>query len=243
MTNNKLINKLFKLPLPKLTPEVRREIVEGHITPLLKKDVNLLITDSLMQKERGYTKLPSGGYLVAMHNKMSEVTIDMINWWFWWHPQADERYQVWFPNEHLGITVREKELYRGEYKGKLPLPSTHYPKERVGRMKAQLSIEFVEPKSFGVKEDLMDQHDIGIAICAHVGILKGLIYHTEMVHLLKKEDDGLTIISRFWMGENLPHVLQKFIFTDEQARGMAEHCYLEYKRLGEILPKLYNAYR
>ncbi|MDE5995689.1 MAG: hypothetical protein K2G56_02095 [Eubacterium sp.] len=36
-------------------------------------------------------------------------------------------------------------------------------------------------------------------------------------------------------------MLRKIILTDETAKGMAEHCCIEYRNLVEILPRLYNS--
>lgn len=243
MKNNKLIRQLFDIPIPVLTDDIKQTINNGVITPLELSDKNRLITDTKIQNEVGYTKLPSGTWLVAMTNKMPNVTIDMINWWFWWHPQANERYQVWYPGEHLGISVKEKEVFQGEYKGVFPLPCTHYPKERVGKIKTELSIEFVSPNSYGFDVSLFDKHKIGEIICGHVGILRGRIEHTYMAHVFKVNEEGLTIISRFWLGETLPSFLQKLVFNKKQADYMAIHCWHEYSRLSEILPVLYNEYK
>ena len=36
---------------------------------------------------------------------------------------------------------------------------------------------------------------------------------------------------------------RKLIITDNMARGMAEHCCIEYRNLCEILPMLYDEYK
>ncbi|MBR2045286.1 MAG: hypothetical protein IJ958_04030 [Agathobacter sp.] len=46
----------------------------------------------------GYCKFSEGSYLVS----------EMIQWWFWRHPQKDERYQIWFPGEHFAISYAKK---------------------------------------------------------------------------------------------------------------------------------------
>ena len=38
-------------------------------------------------------------------------------------------------------------------------------------------------------------------------------------------------------------MLRKMIITEDMAKGMAEHCCIEYRNLHEILPLLYEEYR
>ncbi len=114
-----------------------------------------------------------------------------------------------------------------------------YPVERIGESKAHLSIRFVTPQQFGFDESLFLKNSIETVICGHVGVFKGLIEHTEMSHIFKKSQKGLTLISRFWMGEHLPKPIQKRIFNKDLALGMAEHCSREYNNLAVILPEIY----
>ncbi|HIS63511.1 MAG TPA: hypothetical protein IAC14_14965 [Candidatus Scybalomonas excrementigallinarum] len=48
---------------------------------------------------------------------------------------------------------------------------------------------------------------------------------------------------RFWIGKSLKNPLfRKLLLTAKAARGMAEHCCIEYRNLVEILPELYEKY-
>ena len=86
----------------------------------------------------------------------------------------------------------------------------------------------------------MEKNQIPLIVCGHVGAFRGLIWHTEMAHIFKQTDDGLFLSSRFWIGKTLTNpLLRKAILTEETARGMAEHCCVEYRNLAEILPDLY----
>ena len=75
-----------------------------------------------------------------------------------------------------------------------------------------------------------------------MGAFKGLVWHTEMAHIFKQTDDGLYMFSRFWLGKIMNPVMRNFIINDDMARGMAEHCCIEYRNLCEILPMLYKKY-
>lgn len=203
---------------------------------------NEILVNQNLQEEMGYSKFSDGSYLVSMTCPMPNITPEMIKWWFWWHPKKDERYQMWFPGEHFAISYAKKDKNYFEQE-KLPefQNNTQYPVERIGDMKMPLRIDFVEPKEFGFSEKDMLANDIPLIVCGHVGAYKGLIWHTEMAHIFKQTEDGLLLISRFWIGEKLKNpLLRKLILTDETAKGMAEHCYAEYRNLVKILPELYS---
>lgn len=85
-----------------------------------------------------------------------------------------------------------------------------------------------------------NENDIPVIVCGHVSAFGGWIPHTEMAHIYKRTGDGLFLISRFWLGETMTPWLRKRVMTDKLARGMAEHCCVEYRNLVEILLELYK---
>ncbi len=235
------LKELQKKPLPVMPPEIAAALDGGSISGTCFADKNNILSDAGLQKDVGYRRMEDGSYLVSMTCPMPGVTPAMIAWWFWWHPQADERYRAWFPRAHLGISYarRDRDYFRA------PEPpafrnNTQYPTERIGDMTMPLCIDFVSPEEFGFSRALMNEMDIPLIVCGHVGAFRGLIRHTEMAHIFKKTDEGLCLISRFWLGQTLKNpMLRKRILTDRTARGMAEHCCIEYRNLAEILPGLY----
>ena len=89
----------------------------------------------------------------------------------------------------------------------------------------------------------MEENQIPIIVCGHVSAFRGLVPHTEMAHIFRQTDEGLFLISRFWLGKTLKNpLLRKVILTEETARGMAEHCCVEYRNLAQILPGLNEEY-
>lgn len=179
-----------------------------------------------------------------MYCPMPGITPEMIRWWFWWHPQEDKRYQVWFPGAHLGISHPKKQ---NEYFNKKHCPdfqpNTHYPLEKIGKATLPLKIDFADPCNFGFSEEMLNENDIPLIVCGHVGVFRGLVMHTEMAHIFRQSDEGLFMVSRFWLGKTMKSkLLKKLIITDEMARGMAEHCCIEYRNLCEILPTIYAEY-
>ncbi len=235
------IQELMKKELPEIPSEIANALGTKRITATVFKNKEQILYDELLQQEVGYQKLEDGNYLVSMYCPMPGITADMIKWWFWWHPQDSKRYQVWYPGEHFSISYKKKDIkYFNANICPDFRPNTQYPVERIGKLRMPLRIDFVKPESFGFSEKLMRENNIPIIICGHVAAYKGLIKHTEMAHIFKQTDDGLFMISRFWIGQTLKNpLLRKIVLTDATAKGMAEHCCVEYRNLAEILPYLY----
>ncbi len=235
----------MKKPLPQIPPEIADALVSSRITGTPFDRKNDVLSHAALQTEVGYTKMDNGTYLVSMTCPMPGLTAEMIDWWFWWHPQADERYQLWFPGEHFAIGYSEKQK---EYFQQSSCPAfqnnTQYPVEKIGSMKMPLRIDFVRPEEFGFSRQLMEENDIQRIVCGHVGAFNNLVRHTEMAHIFKQSEDGLFMISRFWLGKTMKNpLLRKLIITEDMAKSMAEHCCVEYRNLAEILPLLYEKYR
>lgn len=239
------IKDLMKKELPQIPSEIAAALMKNEITKTAFEKKNDILSDTALQTEVGYAKMGDGTYLVSMICPMPEITAEMIDWWFWWHPQADERYKVWFPGAHYGIGYSEKQK---EYFNQKSCPAfrnnTQYPLEKIGSAVLPLRIDFVTPEEFGFSEQVMKENGIQRIVCGHVGAFNNLVRHTEMAHIFKQTDKGLFMISRFWLGKTMKNpLLRKLIITENMAKGMAQHCCVEYRNLSEILPLLYNKYR
>jgi hypothetical protein len=218
--------------------------LEGQITPTLFEDKNDILSNVALQQETGFGRLPSGDYLVSMICPMPGITAEMVDWWFWWHPQNKLRYQLWYPGEHYtnGYARKDHAYFNAP---QLPAfqPNTQYPVERIGDIKMPLVIDFVSPEAFGFDRSVMKQNQVATIVCGHVGAYRGLIQHTEMAHIFFQKENGLFHVSRFWLGKRLKNpLIRNFMLTDETARGMATHCCIEYRNLASKLPLLYQAY-
>lgn len=236
-----IIDELMKKPLPKIPDDIRTSIDNGKITPTLFADKDSILQSVELQKEVGYEKMKDGSYLVSMYCPMLDITPEMIEWWFWWHPKKNERYQVWFPGEHysIGYSKKQSDYFESEFCPAFK-NNTQYPVERIGKMKMPLRIDFITPEEFGFSKSVMQKNNIPLIVCGHVGAFNGLIMHTEMAHIFKQTEDGLFMISRFWLGKTMKNpLLRKLIINDDMAKSMAEHCCVEYRNLFEILPTLY----
>lgn len=238
------MEELLQKPLPEIPAEIQAQLEQAQITLTPLEEMDRILRDRALQQEVGYGQFANGDWLVSMICPMPGITTGMLRWWFWWHPQETLRYQVWYPGAHIGIRYAEKDraFFRQETVPPFQ-PNSQRPVERIGGMKMPLQIDFVTPETFGFSRRAMEENDIPLIVCGHVSAFRGLVKHTEMAHILRRTEDGLTMISRFWMGKTLKNpLLRKAILTDETARGMAEHCCVEYRNLVEILPELYRKY-
>ena len=235
--------KYKSMPNAQIPPEIAAVLPDGgniHLTPFEDKDTVLL--DPVLQAEAGFQIMDNGDYQVSMYCPMPGVKKEMIDWWFWWHPQENERYQLWFPGEHFSIKTDKKDA---DYFSATTIPpfrpNSQYPTEKVGNMKMPLRIDFVTPQQFGFSEDAMREGNVATIVCGHVGAFRGAFYHTEMAHIYFRREGGLFMVSRFWIGRLLKNgLIRKAVLTENMARGMAQHCCIEYRNLAAKLPLLYQ---
>lgn len=237
------LKKYMDMPNAKVSVEMQKKLEKpGGITKVEFVDKNKILSDHKLWYECGYVKLTDGSYLVSMVTAMPKVTKEMVSWWFWWHVQDSKRYKAWYPNEHYKISYSKKNKQYFNSKTQPPFQTNiQYPIERVGKLLAPLSIEFVSPTDFGFTEELMEQNNVEIIICGHVGVFKGLIPNTEMAHIFVQAEEGPLLVSRFWLGKNVKsNMLKKLLVTEKQAKCMAIHCSVEYNNFAKKIPMMYN---
>ncbi len=238
------MKKLMKRPLPEIPPEIAGAIENRDITLTEFEDKNDILSSDELCSEVGYKRFPDGSYLVSMTCPMPGITPEMLSWWFWWHPKKSQRYRVWYPGEHFAVSYFPKDRKYFTCEKQPPFKAnTHLPIERIGKIIMPLRIDFLKAEDFGFSEKLMKENGVPLIVCGHVGAVGGIVMHTEMSHILKITDDGPVLISRFWLGKTLKNpLLRKLILTDETAKGMAQHCCVEYRSLAEILPGIFERY-
>lgn len=233
--------ELLNKPLPEIPADIRSKLDQPEITVTDLNHCDLILESDALQQEVGCAQFPDGSWLVSMICPMPGITREMIDWWFWWHCQENLRYQVWFPGAHVSIRYHRKDKAYFE-QPVMPAfqPNSQCPVEKIGGTTMPLRIDFVTPEQFGFTKEAMERGNIAAVVCGHVSAFNGLIPHTEMAHIYRQTNDGLFLISRFWLGRTMNPLLRKIIMTPNMARGMAEHCCVEYRNLVEILPDLYR---
>lgn len=238
------LQEWIKKPSVTLSQELTDALSPPNITLTPFEQKNQILTDEKLQKEVGYKKDENGIWQVSCWCEMPNVTAQMINWWFWWHPKADERYQAWYPEMHRKIHYRKSD---SAYFNQKNIPSfkdnVQYPTETIGNQTTECVLKFVSPEEDGFDSALLKEKNVSAVVCAHVGTMKGLVMHTEMTHICFQKDDGLFMVNRFWLGKLLgSKLLRSKMITEDVARGMCEHCLVEYRNMAERLSELYKEF-
>ncbi len=245
-------------------PEANRVILEAGEdlarTEVLAIDkIDHLLADGYLAAENGFHHFPDGSAYAAVLTPMPAVTVEMINWWFWWHAKDAVRYQIWYPEMHFNISSDFQGFYDDEsksYSKRLHL-STHLVTEDIGTGKEEIVINFMSPADFGFDPSRLKGDDDETIICAEVGAPDKRVWHTRMCHSVRKVDEGVEMRSRFWIGRNVKRMdpfaqnllnavlnkpfVKRSLIPKNIGRHMFHHCTQEYSNLASILPKVFES--
>lgn len=251
--------EIISRPVATPADEVIAAIDAGPFDPglALPRDEAIRLCDpEPMEVETGWTVMPDSSVQVAFRTELPGVTPEMIEWWADWHPQRDDRYRAWHPQEHFGNRVlpgatNQEKSYWG---------AVIFFDEDVGDGRSQLRTEFTSPLGFGFSRRPFAHPEVKVIISARVG--DAVMTHTDMAHVFIEQGDGLVLRSRFWIAEHvrprLPGPLvgaedfgenlasRKFVrdlaVPDGIGPAVARHGAEEYTQLGQILPGLYERF-
>ncbi len=193
-----------------------------------------------------------GAVLVTCITEMTEVTPKMIDWWFGWHMQESERYQLWHPQDHISSKLKiDNSNFQTDKEKYIHVDS--YVTEYIGKELNSLCISFVEPEEFGF---LKLDSEKETAICAHVKDLNRNVSIGSLTHLVTKTSRGSVMQSSFWLGMNLQHtnsfinfivnpiinlrIVKLMVLPDQLTYDLLKHCAEEMNHLAKFLPQLYN---
>ncbi len=243
-------------------PSEHLDILEKGVEMLLESvlpinEKNKLLDVGYLIGENGFRRNEDGSVYAAVLTKMPNVTIDMIDWWFWWHAAEDVRYQIWYPDMHFAISSDFQGAYKDaskSYRERLHL-SSHLVTEDVGTGKEKIMIDFMSPAEFGFDSSRLHPKRETV-ICARVGSPDRGVWGTKMCHYVRTTNEGVEMRSRFWIGHkvqrmggfaqgffnsilNKPFVKKKLI-PKSLGKAMFHHCSQEYHNLAEILPQVYE---
>lgn len=253
------LEELLDRPLAPVAPQTLSELAAGPIDPSLalgESAIDRLLDSSLMEAECGYCFMPDGVGYVAMRVPMPEVTGEMVDWWFDWHPDDPLRYRVWHPQAHVRNSVD-----RSAASAEKPYWfTTHHPVEDVGLGVDHLRIEFLPPSHLGFSDAALARSSATI-VGGFAGDEKKHARHTRMVHVwLEDPATGGTVLrSRFWIGSVLrPYAsrpiasvaaslinrkpVRRIVVPRKAPEVLARHCAEEYTNLASLLPELYTEF-
>ncbi|WP_321446494.1 DAPG hydrolase family protein [uncultured Cohaesibacter sp.] len=223
---------------------------------ILPDQINDLLDPGYLETETGWCILPNGAGFIANKMLYPDVTTDMIDWWFVWHPLEGLRYRIWYPDCHAGTQVspedREQLLDESIPLSKRNWGRVHYVTEDTGCGMENIAIHFLSPQDFGFDMERFREPNIatfagGFGLSRPVGAAKDAIPAPAiMCHTFRQTDLGLEHRTRFWMGYVIrggkPHLMlpPNIAVPAPAVKGLAQHCVGEFTRLGEMLPRIYE---
>lgn len=201
----------------------------------------------------GFTLTADGAMHINVRTPMPGVTPAMIDWWFGWHSDAPERYQLWHPLAHVHASWLEPPAEatsgRSRYVGR-----TSIVEEYLGAKLGRFSIAFRPPAELGLHDDRLDNPARATAVCARIGPADLPVDVGWLAHLVVADGDGSVMHSRFWIGApyaavrpgasgaldaalKLGRKLAKPTLDD--ARALLVHCAQEMPHLAGFLSALH----
>jgi hypothetical protein len=253
------MTELLTRPMTPPAASVLEAIEAGPINAadaLPRADAERLLDPMPLPAENGWCTLPDGCGYVAVRTAMPNVSGEMVDWWFDWHPREAVRYRIWHPLAHKDNSV---EPATGPARAKAHWGTVHHPVEDVGTGTVRARIEFLSPTEMGLSTDALGHPDVATIICGYAGDDTRRARHTPMFHVFLHEGGGLVLRSRFWLGAALRPYLpgplaalgeralnrrafRRLALPAELPQGLARHCAEEYANLGTLLPDLYRQY-
>ncbi|MEO0337867.1 MAG: hypothetical protein AAF242_01505 [Bacteroidota bacterium] len=245
--------------LPQANLDVLDREADLKLADVLKiEEKNRLLNKGYLPAENGFYHFEDGSAYAAVYTPMPKVSIEMIDWWFWWHAKTSVRYQIWYPQMHYSISADFQGHYDDDsksYRERLHL-SQHTVEEDIGTGKEKILIDFLSPKDFGFDPVLLDNEQDLTIICAGVGDLEKRVWHTKMCHQVRKMEVGVEMRSRFWLAQKVERMdrflekpinfllnqplIKKKLLPKKLGKYMFHHCTQEYNNLNEILPEIYE---
>ena len=261
VTEEEKKNPIFKYYTENMTPPnpgPMKILLSGPMDPkdaIRPEQVREMLKPGYMKVETGYCVMEDGGGYLCLNNDLPGVTLEMIKWWFAWHPLEDLRYKIWNPYCHAACAVDEAD--RKKIKDiSIPLENkiadvVHHIAEDVGGGLEDIEIHFKTPEFFGFsKEELREAHSYVIAGC-------GLAENREhgngklpvvMFHYYREIEGGIETRTRCWMGDRMEAGRSVCVLPEgaaipiEAPKGLALHNVEEFGHLASFLPDLYAEY-
>jgi hypothetical protein len=235
--------------------------METPIDPALAygpEEINRLLDVEALRKgvEVGWCNLPNGAGYIANTILYPDVTPEMIDWWFAWHPLEDLRYRIWYPPQHAGIMLSPLDRAR-ILDPDIPMREknwgvTHYVTENCDCGMENVDISFRSPADMGFDMERFDKVAATFAGGAGWAVTvnkcdTSITAPAIMCHMFYKEPGGLRHRTRFWMGyrfteQGKPELCLPpgVAVPAEAVQGLARHNVKEFTRYGDFLPRIYK---
>ena len=225
---------------------------------LYPEQMNDLLNPGDLEVETGWCNLPNGAGFIANRNVYKNVSADMIDWWFAWHPLESLRYRIWYPPQHAGIGLspesRERILDPDVPNSEKNRGVTHHVVEDCNCGMENIDITFLSPGDFGFdmarwKEPYVSTFVGGFGWSSPVEKMEHSIKAPSlMCHIFRQSADGLEHRTRFWMGYTMTQGKPELCLPpgvsvpDKVVQGLAQHNVHEFSNLALLLPEIYSEF-
>ncbi len=222
------------------------------------EQVNDLLNPGDLQVEIGWCNLPNGAGFIANRNVYRNVTAEMIDWWFAWHPLDPLRYRIWYPPQHAGIGISP------ESRKRILDPSipnfeknwgvTHHVVEDCGSGMENIDITFLSPWDFGFDRERWKEPHVstfagGFGWSSPADKTRHAVKAPSlMCHIFRQAPNGLEHRTRFWMGYRMSRGKPELCLPpgvavpEKSVRGLAQHNVREFSNLAVLLPEIYSEF-
>ena len=244
-----------EIPLPDPAHFAMMETPCDPAKAITPEQVNDLLNPGNLDVEIGWCNLPSGAGFIANRMIYPDITAEMIDWWFAWHPLEDLRYRIWYPPQHGGIMLSPEGRKR-LLDPSIPMAErnwgvVHHVTENCDCGMENIDIQFLSPKDFGFdmsrwKEPCVSAFAGGFGWAVSVNKTDDSITAPAlMCHIFRKHPQGLEHRTRFWMGYRMSSGKPELSLPPGVAvpvaaiRGLARHNVKEFTRFKHFLPRIY----
>jgi len=213
--------------------------------PLLLSEAPLLLKSPYHSVESGYATNSEGMANIAANTYMPNCTSAMISWWFGYIRET-ETYKLWHPSDHVFSAWEGPRDNNSTYIG-----GHHLVHEYIGGVLCKLKISFLSPSVYFGEgwEAEFKKEGYELAICGKVGNWNDetgeVVYGGHLIHLIKKEQRGVRMRSRFWLGDAAgvtdAEERQKLV-PGFMLEGLCKHATEEMAILASVLPMMYETY-
>jgi hypothetical protein len=214
-------------------------------------DRNKLFDPGELKREFGWWIFEDGTALIANQTFMPNVTGEMFDWWFAWHPIDRLRYAIWDAEDHFDVDLedRARALDLSLSIRERHWNSVHYVWEDMGMGSIDLiRIDFLRPAVMGYDESKIDTEACSALICANGGAFgkaDSPDMPVVMTHFLRPVKGGSELRSRFWFGWQIFDGKPVKCIPDGMnipaiaLRALLKHNVVEFTNLAAILPEVY----
>jgi len=199
----------------------------------------------------GWWKLEDGTAVIANQTFMPNVTGEMFDWWFAWHPIDRLRYAIWDPNDHFDVYLEDKAkaLDLSKSMQERHWDSLHHIWEDIGTGNVDLlRIHFHRPRDFGYDESEIGTAACNALVCSNVIVVGNADMPdvpVVMTHFLRSVDGGSELRSYFWFGwqmvdgEPVKAIPDDVEIPAMGPKSLLNHNVIEFTNLAAILPEVY----